>query len=134
MIFKSAVDTWYYALTVSQMVLLPVVFFLIIPYTGIIGLLIMLFAVALGAGLPLWCLFTTDYTVTEQHLLVRCGPFRKTIDRSQIIGITPSRSILSAPALSLNRLALHYGAGHQVLISPADPEGFCQALDLKMIS
>ena len=70
---------------------------------------------ALGVGLLLW-------------LLVRCGPFRTRIALDQIRSVKPSRSLASAPALSLDRLAVAYGRVGSVLISPKDKAGLIAAL------
>ena len=52
--------------------------------------------------------------------------------RSSIAGVRPTRSALSSPALSLDRLRIDHGAGGRrtVLVSPADRAGFVQALQL----
>jgi hypothetical protein len=43
--------------------------------------------------------------------------------------MTESRSPFSSPALSLDRLQIDYGAGKSILISPADKEGFIEAIE-----
>jgi len=43
--------------------------------------------------------------------------------------VRPTTSILSAPAASLRgRLEISYGKGSQVIVSPADKEGFLASL------
>lgn len=87
-----------------------------------------LVVIALGVGLPLWLLASTWYELADGHLLVRCGPFRTRIALDQIRSVKPSRSLASAPALSLDRLAIAYGRFGTVLISPRDKAGFIAAL------
>lgn len=86
--------------------------------------------VALGAPalLTLWVLAATTYTVGRSTLRIRSGPFTWRIAISSITGITPTRSILSGPALSLRRLRVEYGPRRSVLISPADQQGFLRAI------
>lgn len=80
-----------------------------------------------GVVLPLWVLTTTWYGVTETDLVVRSGPFRTTVPLGSIRGVRPTSSVLSAPALSLDRLEIGH-AGGAVVISPADRAGFLHAL------
>lgn len=59
---------------------------------------------------------------------MRCGPFRTRIALDQVRSVKPSRSLASAPALSLDRLAIAYGRFGTVLISPRNKAGFIAAL------
>lgn len=87
---------------------------------------------ALGAGLPLWIVASTGYRIEGAELLVRSGPLRWRIPVQDIQRIEPSRSWLSSPALSLDRLRIHHGRAtgrmRQLLVSPRDRQGFVQAL------
>jgi hypothetical protein len=82
-----------------------------------------------GIGLPLWVLLGTRYELTPERLLVRCGPFRWTVPLREIRAVTPTRSPLSSPALSLDRLRIDYGRGSSVMISPRDKAGFLADLE-----
>jgi Bacterial PH domain len=82
-----------------------------------------------GVGLPLWILLGTSYTLTQEQLLIRCGPFHWKVPISEIREVTPTRSALSSPALSLDRLCIRYGAGRTILISPRDKTQFTVDLD-----
>ncbi|HEY4319925.1 MAG TPA: PH domain-containing protein [Gemmatimonadales bacterium] len=83
---------------------------------------------ALVAGGTIWITFATSYTVGDGLLLVRSGPFRWRVPLDQITRITTSRSVQSAPALSLDRLDVAYGAGRHILISPTPRHAFLQEL------
>jgi hypothetical protein len=85
-------------------------------------------ALLLGIGLPLWVLLGTRYALTDQHLSIRSGPFRWRIRLDDIRGVTPTRSLVSGPALSLDRLRIDHGRRGSVLISPSDREAFLQRL------
>ena len=73
------------------------------------------------------------YTLADDHLHIRCGLIRQRIAYRDITGIAPSRNMLSAPALSLQRVKVSYrkqngrGQGFQ-LVSPREREVFMQAL------
>jgi hypothetical protein len=81
----------------------------------------------LASGLALWLLSETWYAVTATDLIVHYGPFRTTVPISSIRAIRPTRTIVSAPALSLDRLEVRH-AGGALVISPADKAGFIRAL------
>ncbi len=90
--------------------------------------LISLFNLALGAGLPLWLLVSTRYTLTREQLLVRSAFLRWHIPLASITQVTPSHSFISGPALSLDRLAIRYGHYREILISPKHQNEFLQHL------
>ena len=78
----------------------------------------------LGVGLPWWVLQSTSYTVTTGFLVIRSGPFHWSVPLRQVTNIKPTRSPLSSPALSLDRLRIEYSGGKVVMISPEDRRRF----------
>lgn len=74
-----------------------------------------------------WLWFTTGYTVTDQELIVRGGPFRWRIDLKTIRKVRRTRNAISSPALSLDRLEIEHDKGY-ILISPANAEAFLNLL------
>lgn len=76
----------------------------------------------------LWILYGTYYGFTDQHLYARSGPFRWRVPLDSIYEVRPSRNPLSAPAPSLDRLAVRYRNRRLLLISPADKAAFLRAL------
>jgi hypothetical protein len=71
----------------------------------------------------------TYYTITTTQLLVRCGFLVNiSMDIAQIKTIAETNSVLSAPALSMDRLEVFYNKYDSVIISPGDKAGFIQAL------
>ncbi len=129
--FKSKVDTWFYLAIVSipLMIMLPVMF-TSSPEDDLVGLGITFVSLAL----PVWLLFTTDYTVTGASLFIRSGPFRWQLSLDEISGVKPSKSVLSAPALSLDRLQIEYGRNQSILVSPKNQHEFISALRLDSAS
>ena len=93
---------------------------------------------ALGTGLVVvftWLLWSTKYKVEANELVIYCGLFRWRIDARQVTRITPSRSPLSSPALSLDRLRIEYeGARKSILVSPADREAFLAAMQAARVA
>lgn len=81
-----------------------------------------------SAAIPVWIVLSTSYTLNGTQLRVRCGPFRWTIPLAEIRDVRPTRSPLSGPAPSLDRLRIDYGKRRSVMVSPRDKEGFLREL------
>jgi hypothetical protein len=85
----------------------------------------------LGVFLPifvLWIWLTTYYVLDEHNLIIKYGPFQKTIPLSAIRSVKKTTNPLSSPALSLKRLEIFYGTHDVVLISPPDRDAFIRIL------
>jgi len=89
------------------------------------GQLIIMIAVILFIG---WIWFGTGYEILENEIKIRCGPFRQRIPLHEIREIKRTRSPLSAPACSLDRMEIKYGKSKRVMISPADKENFIKTI------
>ena len=76
------------------------------------------FLVVGGVWLPIWILRATIYELRDNHLFVRCGPFRLTVPFADIASVRRTRSIMSGPALSYERVEIRYGRHRSILISP----------------
>jgi hypothetical protein len=129
LVFPSKVDSWIVAL-------------MILPLTVSIGVV----GSALRANPPLPAVFlmvgievlvlalitatvrSTRYEVTDREVIVRSPPFRWRIEIDSIESIRPSRSPVSSPALSLDRLEIRYDGDRRILVSPRDREGFLAAV------
>jgi hypothetical protein len=73
----------------------------------------------------LWTLYGTYYVISDERLVVRSGPFRWRIALDAIQAVEPSRSPLSSPALSLDRLRIRHGPRRRsILISPDEQQQF----------
>jgi hypothetical protein len=75
---------------------------------------------------------TTRYAITPDMLLVRSGPFSWAIPLREITRIEPTRNPASSPALSLDRLSIHYGLGNELMVSPTEKENFLANLKRRM--
>ena len=89
------------------------------------GQLIIMVAVILFIG---WIWFGTGYEISEEELKISCGPFRQRILLQEIREIKRTRSPLSSPACSLDRMEIKFGKSKRVMISPADKENFVKML------
>ena len=89
---------------------------------------IMLFVVLLIVSL----LFRTYYSVEGDTLKVVSGPFSWRVPINEIDSIEPTRSPLSSPALSLDRLRIRYSGRKRIIVSPADKQRFAKALGVEI--
>jgi hypothetical protein len=86
------------------------------------GIFFLFEGVFVGGLMALFCV-PCRYTLTDRQLHIRCGVMETAIPLAQIDRVEPSRSLWSAPALSLRRVRIDYGAEHAV-ISPRGREAF----------
>lgn len=117
-VYPSKIDTWLilmcaFSLFATMGVTLP----LLIWLPGREAMLTVAILL-LGTAFPFWILGSTSYTVTDDRLAIRSGPFRWQVPLADIVSITPTRSPWSSPALSLDRLRIERRSGRPILISP----------------
>lgn len=81
-------------------------------------------------GFILLSLFGIHYTLEENLLYVSTLPFikGKPYDLTKLESITPTRTLLSSPAASLNRIKLDFGVGMPLVISPAAQDLFIEEI------
>jgi hypothetical protein len=84
-------------------------------------------------GLTCWLalsvLYGTRYELGDRILTIRSGPLRWRVPYDAIDEISPTRSSLSGPACSLDRLQIRYGESRAgLLISPTDKAEFLRDL------
>ena len=98
------------------------------PTPAIFKVLFLLICIPSALLMP-WVLYGTSYTLTDEALLIRCGPFRNRVLVSAIQEVTLSRHPVASPACSLDRLHIKYqGSRDGILISPAAKRSFLQDL------
>lgn len=85
---------------------------------------------AFVGGLVLLFVFPVRYGIAQDELIIRFGVVRKRFRLDAIRDVRPERNMIASPAMSMDRLAIRTGRGSlpDVLISPADREGFLEAL------
>ena len=80
-------------------------------------------------GVVLFISKTTRYIIKENQLIVKSmWIVNERIEISKIRKIEKSNSILSSPALSLDRIALYYNKYDEVYISPKEKQDFLNNL------
>ncbi len=128
MFFRSAVDPWVYALVVSLPILLLRA---VVPQLTEANSTIVILSVAILSPIiiiPAWLLMATYYRVDSAMLRIQAGPFSWSVPLEQIRSVTASRSLISSPALSMNRLKIEYGRARSILVSPKNKVAFIEAI------
>ncbi|WP_298633651.1 PH domain-containing protein [uncultured Umboniibacter sp.] len=126
--FPSAVAPWFYLLAIVLPIAVIVYVVVKTESTDAVTIGIVAIVTVSAVGLPIWLILSTYYLVEGETLNIRSGPMKVSIPLGDIHSVTPSRSMLSAPALSLKRLKIGYGKGKTILVSPKDVEGFKSAI------
>jgi len=70
---------------------------------------------------------STYYRIDNGTLVIRSSYITWRVPIAEIRSVTPTRSALSSPALSLERLRIEYGR-KTILVSPDNPERFIEVL------
>jgi len=126
--FKSKIDRWLLYLLIAVMVFEVVVMSIAATQAKQPGEAIAMIVAALAIVALLGSMLVgTHYTVDGDTLRVACGPFRWKVPIAAIESVEATRNPLSSPALSLDRLRIHYGK-RRIMISPADKAGFLKAI------
>ncbi len=128
-VYKSKIDTWILAVLVAAMAICAFASVAVILSSSRDTWWALLLTVGVGIGLPLWLLVSTRYTLDSKLLIVRSGPFEWRVPITDIASITPTESVLSSPALSLDRLCIDYGRSSKLMISPRNKEQFLREIE-----
>jgi hypothetical protein len=128
LLFPSKIDRWIVWLTaIPLMISAGAVTSALLAGPPLPAVFLMVGLEVLIVALIAWTYRGTRYLVTDREVVARSGPFRWRVEIAGIESIHPSRSPLSSPAMSLDRLEIRYGGGRKLLISPEDREGFLEA-------
>ena len=120
-VFKSKID-WWFGLILVYPIFLSIKAMVEGEWLGLLGLVA-------AIGFILFLSKTTQYIINENQLIVRSTWIvNERIDISKITKVEKSNSILSSPALSLDRLLVRYNKYDEVLISPKEKKEFIDEL------
>lgn len=132
MTMKSGVDLWLASVLSASILVCLWAGIVMILDGSFWGWLMGVATLLLGTGLPAWMLLETVYQLEEEQLVARTGPFRWCVAYRDIRSVTPKRSVMAGPALSMDRVVIDYGPMRWLVISPRDPEAFMQALKARV--
>lgn len=118
--FYSRVDFWYYL--VILFLLWPI--YEVIASGDLTAICLMVLVLALVCSM-----FYCVYRIEGETLRVQCGPFPyPKMQIQEIVSVRKTRTILSSPALSLDRIAVTSVKGRILIISPKQRVEFVKAL------
>ncbi len=128
-VFRSKIDWWVRLVLIAAVLTEIVVIGMIAvegrdPVETTVVILVCILAIMLFA----WVMFGTAYKVDRGILKITSGPFRWKVPIDQIHTVEATRSPLSSPALSMDRIRIRYGENRRVMVSPADKAGFLKAI------
>ena len=132
-VFTSKIDFWlaFLILGSSLLLILVPVWEWMYNNSSIKRILFMNLFTMPGAILLLLIFFNVKYSLSDDELFVKNGFSTQSIPLKDIIYIIPTNSMLSAPALSLDRIEIRYEGG-SIVISPKDREGFYHAIQQRV--
>lgn len=127
-VYKSKIDVWLVCLVIILSVIsaLPVILF---AFSWIaVFLAVVLFAFVT------YVFLSTKYVITDDILNIKCGfLINEKVRIMDIVKIVPDKSILSAPAASLDRIGIYVVKQRTpIVISPKNKKQFIE--DLKSIN
>jgi len=128
-VFRSKIDWWVRLVLIAAVLTEIVVIGMIAmegrdPVETTTVILVCILAIMLFA----WVMFGTAYKVDRGILRITSGPFRWKVPLDQIHSVEATKSPLSSPALSMDRIRIRYGKNRRVMVSPADKAGFLKAI------
>lgn len=120
-VFKSKID-WWFGLLLVYPIFMSVKSMLFGEWVGLLGLSIVVVLILFFSK-------TTRYIINDNQLIVMSTWIvYERIDISKITKIEKTNSILSSPALSLDRIRIRYNKYDEVLISPKVKKEFIDEL------
>lgn len=129
-VYPSRIDTWLVLVIVGAVGLVLAHGILLAPtapWAALISFGVAIFTALIVAAMTLPC----RYELEADHVLIRCGMIRQRIRYAEITGVAPSRSMVSAPALSVRRVKIGFKHGAQ-LVSPREREAFIADLQQRV--
>tara|TARA_B100001057_G_C22772566_1_gene920236 strand:- start:1032 stop:1466 length:435 start_codon:yes stop_codon:yes gene_type:complete len=71
----------------------------------------------------------TEYSIDKAKLTIKCGVFSyQPIDIQQIKEVSTTKSLISSPAPSFDRIQINYGKFDEIIISPRNKFNFIRDL------
>lgn len=120
--YPSKIDTWFIGLMVAS---LGIPLILSVWERDWCVLFIMVITTLFVGNIFL----STHYTINGENLMIKSGIIiGKTIKIKDIYRIEKTNSILSSPALSLDRIEIFYGNQNSIIISPKEKMDFITEL------
>lgn len=131
--FKSKIDLWVHLIVICFAEITLFVLYSCVTTNNKIGIIVVLLYSVLMILLICPIYFLTYYTFEESCLHIRCGLIVNIkINYNNIVSFKESKSIVSSPALSIDRLEIEYyenSRHNSILISPKRKQEFMDTLN-----
>lgn len=75
-----------------------------------------------------WIWFGSRYSLVDGMLIIRIGPFKRTIEIAKITTVRKTKSVLASAALAIERLEINYAHYETIQISPVETDRFITEL------
>lgn len=128
--YPSRVDFWLAAILIAAPLGSITAGVFTLPKNFGAGMVALLSGVLVGV-LVLLLAIPCIYTLSDDSLKIRCGLLEEDLPLHKIRRVEKSRSLWSAPALSLRRVKITLDGDYR-LISPKDREGFIADVNLRL--
>lgn len=76
----------------------------------------------------IWVWFSLGYSIENNTLIIKAGPFKQKVDIQKIKKISKGKSVVTSAALSIDRMLIHYGSYKYASISPKKELEFIKIL------
>jgi hypothetical protein len=119
--YGSKVDLWLAVVLVVASVL-PAGLGIYLHQLSLIAITAILLAILRLIVVPI------SYEIESDRLVIRHGVMKMSVLYSGILSMRPTRSALSSPALSLDRIEIRYAPSGIILISPEDRRAFLERM------
>lgn len=131
MIYKSKIDTWLLIVVIGASSAMIYAIYTLVMQGDIRenGLLLLLLSVSVILFVHTFA--TTYYQIEQNKLFIHSGVFNWAIPLNEIKSVKQTRSLLSAPALSLDRLLIVHEKG-EIMISPKNKARFLKEIEEKI--
>lgn len=100
---------------------------------GLAASIIFSFIFGIFAIVILWLWYRTFYVVTNEHLIIHIGPFKRRVELNTITRIEKTYVPLASIALSKERYFLYYNANDYTIIAPKNIGKFVEVVNEKRI-
>ena len=100
---------------------------------GLVASITFSFIFGIFAIVILWLWYRTFYVVTNEHLIIYIGPFKRRVELNTITKIEKTNVPLASIALSKERYFLYYNTNDYTIIAPENIEKFVEVVNEKRI-
>ena len=104
---------------------------IVFNFEPVTSMFIVLAVMLVSLALVAWLWFDTKYIITEDQLKINAGPIKYTpVPISKVTTVKKTKTWLSSPACSFDRIEINYNKYDSIVISPVKLKEFLAALNV----